>query len=145
MAWRAISFFIGSGLMITACSMHGTIFAFLDAASLIIVVLGGFFFAAMGHGPSALGRALLDGIAGQNHPPERRASSAHALNTLRRTIWGAGGAGIVIGSVKILANLDDPSKIGPAAAVALLTPFYAVVIAELFITPLRSALLQEPS
>lgn len=131
--------------MITACSMHGTIFVFLDAASLIIVMLGGFFFAAMGQGPGAIGRALLDGIAGHNHPPERRAGSARALNTLRRTIWGSGVAGILIGSVKMLANLDDPSAIGPAAAVALLTPFYAVVIAELFITPLRSGLLQEPS
>tara|TARA_B100001093_G_C26685783_1_gene952578 strand:- start:711 stop:950 length:240 start_codon:yes stop_codon:yes gene_type:complete len=36
----------------------------------------------------------------------------------------------------MLANMDDPKSIGPAMAVALLTVFYAVIIAELFIGPL---------
>jgi chemotaxis protein MotA len=40
----------------------------------------------------------------------------------------------------MLGNLDDPSSIGPAMAVALLTTFYGAVLANMVFTPLANKL-----
>jgi chemotaxis protein MotA len=59
-----------------------------------------------------------------------------SLATLRTSIVGCGVAGTLIGLVQMLRNMDDPSAIGPAMAVALLTAFYAVMASELFVAPM---------
>ena len=46
----------------------------------------------------------------------------------------------LIGLVQMLGNLDDPSSIGPAMAVALLTTFYGAVLANMVFLPLASKL-----
>ncbi len=51
-----------------------------------------------------------------------------------------GMIGTLIGLVQMLASLSDPSAIGPAMAVALLTTFYGAVIANLFALPLADKL-----
>ena len=48
--------------------------------------------------------------------------------------------GTLIGLVQMLGNLDDPSAIGPAMAVALLTTFYGAVLANMVFSPLASKL-----
>ena len=40
----------------------------------------------------------------------------------------------------MLQNMDDPSSIGPAMAVALLTTFYGAVMANLIFTPIQGKL-----
>ncbi|MHB8766181.1 MAG: motility protein A [Deferrisomatales bacterium] len=47
-----------------------------------------------------------------------------------------GMIGTLIGLVQMLKTLDDPSSIGPAMAVALLTTFYGSVIANLVCLPI---------
>jgi len=47
-----------------------------------------------------------------------------------------GMVGTLIGLVAMLNNLDDPSSIGPAMAVALLTTFYGSLLANLIFNPL---------
>ena len=47
-----------------------------------------------------------------------------------------GMIGTVIGLVKMLKSMDDPSAIGPAMAVALITTFYGAVLANLVFLPL---------
>ncbi|MEZ4743164.1 MAG: MotA/TolQ/ExbB proton channel family protein [Bdellovibrionota bacterium] len=49
-----------------------------------------------------------------------------------------GMIGTVIGLVVIMANLSDPSKIGPGLAVALITTLYGALIANLVFMPLAS-------
>lgn len=46
-----------------------------------------------------------------------------------------GMIGTLIGLVAMLANMDDPSQIGPAMAVALLTTLYGAVLANLVFLP----------
>ena len=46
-----------------------------------------------------------------------------------------GMIGTLIGLVQMLANMDDPSQIGPAMAVALLTTLYGAVLANLVCLP----------
>ncbi len=51
-----------------------------------------------------------------------------------------GMVGTLIGLVQMLQNMSDPSSIGPAMAVALLTTFYGAVIANIFCSPMAGKL-----
>ena len=55
--------------------------------------------------------------------------------------------GTLVGLVQMLANMADPSSIGPAMAVALLTTLYGAMVANCFALPvvdkLSSVLLYE--
>ncbi len=53
-----------------------------------------------------------------------------------------GMIGTLIGLVQMLQNMSDPSSIGPAMAVALLTTFYGSVIANVFTIPVAGKLKQ---
>ncbi|WP_243546417.1 motility protein A [Pseudodesulfovibrio tunisiensis] len=53
-----------------------------------------------------------------------------------------GMIGTLIGLVNMLQNLSDPSSIGPAMAVALLTTFYGAVLANVVFLPLATKLEQ---
>ena len=70
-------------------------------------------------------------------------SSRHmrAVDFLRRAGDVAPAMGLIgtlIGLVKMLGNLDNPSEIGPAMAIALLTTFYGAVLAHLVFIPLAA-------
>lgn len=67
-----------------------------------------------------LGKAVLDGV-GADGP-------------------AFGMIGTLIGLVQMLQNLSDPSAIGPAMAVALLTTFYGAVLANAFALPMANKL-----
>ncbi len=48
--------------------------------------------------------------------------------------------GTLIGLVQMLQNMSDPSKIGPAMSVALLTTFYGAILANVVFNPLAGKL-----
>ena len=48
--------------------------------------------------------------------------------------------GTLVGLVQMLGGLDNPSTIGPAMAVALLTTFYGAVLAYMVFNPLAAKL-----
>ena len=62
------------------------------------------------------------------------------LNAFATFAPAMGMIGTVIGLVQMLQNMSDPSSIGPAMAVALLTTFYGAVLANLVFTPLAGKL-----
>jgi len=51
-----------------------------------------------------------------------------------------GMLGTLIGLIKMLQQMNDPSKIGPAMALALLTTFYGVIIAYMVCMPIAGKL-----
>ena len=51
-----------------------------------------------------------------------------------------GMIGTLVGLVLMLVNMSDPSAIGPAMAVALLTTMYGSVLANMFFTPFETKL-----
>lgn len=51
-----------------------------------------------------------------------------------------GMVGTLVGLVQMLANLDDPSTIGPKMAVAMITTFYGAIMANLFFIPMADKL-----
>jgi len=69
----------------------------------------------------------------------------HELGQSLYRTWGSlapsfGMIGTLIGLVMMLGKLEDPSAIGPGMAVALLTTFYGVILANLVFLPLAGKL-----
>jgi chemotaxis protein MotA len=71
---------------------------------------------------------------------ERHANGAEILNTMGIIAPAMGMVGTLIGLVQMLVNLDDPSAIGPAMSVALLTTFYGSVLANVLFIPMAGKL-----
>ncbi|MEJ5347472.1 MAG: MotA/TolQ/ExbB proton channel family protein [Desulfosoma sp.] len=71
---------------------------------------------------------------------ERHKSGAEILTTMATFFPAMGMIGTLIGLVQMLATMDDPSTIGPAMAVALLTTFYGAVAANLVCLPMAGKL-----
>ncbi|NIA69486.1 flagellar motor protein MotA [Pelagibius litoralis] len=71
---------------------------------------------------------------------ERHLRSAGILRRAGEVAPAMGLIGTLVGLVQMLGNLDDPSTIGPAMAVALLTTFYGAVLANMVFTPLATKL-----
>ena len=70
-----------------------------------------------------------------------RHKGGNELMTLGATFAPAMGLiGTLIGLVQMLQNMSDPSTIGPAMAVALLTTFYGALLANLIFVPVASKL-----
>lgn len=67
--------------------------------------------------------------------PAQSARAIPVLRALRRNLYAGGVLGVLIGVVQMLANLGDPSTIGPSLALALMSTFTATVLAELLCRP----------
>jgi len=71
---------------------------------------------------------------------QRHHKSASVLKKAAEFAPAMGLIGTLIGLVQMLGNLEDPTTIGPAMAVALLTTFYGAVLANMVFSPLSSKL-----
>ena len=96
-------------------------------------------------------------LAADNRPPEvitsilgleitameeRHTKGADLLEGMGSDGPAFGMIGTLMGLVAMLKNMSDPSSIGPAMAVALLTTFYGAIIANLFCIPVGMKLKQ---
>ncbi len=70
----------------------------------------------------------------------RHLRSAGVLRRAGEVAPAMGLIGTLVGLVQMLGSLDDPSSIGPAMAVALLTTFYGAVLANMVFLPLANKL-----
>ncbi|MBW2599844.1 MAG: MotA/TolQ/ExbB proton channel family protein [Deltaproteobacteria bacterium] len=66
---------------------------------------------------------------------EDKMEGAEIFTTMGNFAPAMGMVGTLIGLIKMLVQMDDPSSIGPAMAVALVTTFYGVVLANLVFLP----------
>ncbi|MAH05960.1 MAG: MotA/TolQ/ExbB proton channel family protein [Alphaproteobacteria bacterium] len=71
---------------------------------------------------------------------ERHQRSAGIVRRAAEIAPGMGLIGTLVGLVQMLAQLDDPSAIGPAMAVALLTTFYGAILGTVILTPMAAKL-----
>jgi chemotaxis protein MotA len=96
-------------------------------------------------------------LAADNRPPEvitsilvleiaamedRHSKGVDVLEGMGADGPAFGMIGTLIGLVQMLQNMSDPSSIGPAMAVALLTTFYGSVLANVFTIPVAAKLKQ---
>lgn len=70
----------------------------------------------------------------------RHQMGAEVFTTMGTFAPAMGMIGTLIGLVQMLQNMDDPSSIGPAMAVALLTTFYGSVLANIVCMPIAGKL-----
>jgi len=71
---------------------------------------------------------------------ERHEAGQGLYSTLGKYAPAFGMIGTLIGLVAMLANMDDPSKIGGGMAVALLTTMYGAILANVLFLPLADKL-----
>ena len=71
---------------------------------------------------------------------ERHATGADLVAVLGTLAPAMGMIGTVIGLVQMLQTMSDPSTIGPAMAVALLTTLYGAILANLVFNPMSGKL-----
>ncbi|MEO0813090.1 MAG: MotA/TolQ/ExbB proton channel family protein, partial [Myxococcota bacterium] len=71
---------------------------------------------------------------------ERHRSGQRVFKRMSATAPSMGMIGTLIGLVQMLSRLDDPSSIGPAMAVALLTTLYGAVLAFMIFGPIADKL-----
>ncbi|MFQ5413620.1 MAG: motility protein A [Phycisphaerae bacterium] len=71
---------------------------------------------------------------------QRHADGKALFDNIGKYAPAFGMIGTLIGLVIMLQNMDDPSKIGPAMAVALLTTLYGALLANLMALPLADKL-----
>ena len=74
------------------------------------------------------------------HAGGRHRLGAEIFLTLGTFAPALGMIGTLIGLVQMLQNLDDPSQIGPAMAVALITTFYGALMANIMFLPIAGKL-----
>lgn len=67
---------------------------------------------------------------------ERHKKGSEIFQALGTFAPAMGLIGTLVGLVQMLGNLDDPSSIGPAMAVALLTTFYGAILANIIFMPI---------
>jgi len=71
---------------------------------------------------------------------QRHSLGAEAFSTMGAFAPALGLIGTIIGLVQMLASMDDPSNIGPAMAVALITTFYGSILANIVFNPISTKL-----
>ncbi|MDX1353348.1 MAG: MotA/TolQ/ExbB proton channel family protein [Thiomicrorhabdus sp.] len=67
---------------------------------------------------------------------EKAETSAGVFRSVGDAAPAFGMIGTLVGLIQMLSNLSDPSAIGPAMAVAMLTTLYGAMIANLFALPI---------
>ncbi len=127
-------------LLVLAMMLGGRIGVYIDIPSLIFVLgvtFGGVWFA---HGPSAVFRAMHAALSG--HAVDDATSRRHdaVLATAYGLAWASGVLSLFVGFIAMLADLSEPAAIGAGLAVALISPFYGLILAEVVFHPLRRAL-----
>lgn len=71
---------------------------------------------------------------------ERHRLGAEIFTTMGNVAPAMGMTGTLIGLVQMLMQMSDPSTIGPAMSVALVTTFYGVILANLIFLPIAGKL-----
>ena len=125
-----LGFFIIIALVVVGILFGGPLAGFVDLPSILIVggfILGG----ALASFPFQYIFRTISQYLGNEKMDEQQAQKAHYFfSTLANRSLAGGMVGTLIGLVNMLQNLDDPSAIGPAMAVALLCPFYGTLAGE---------------
>lgn len=70
----------------------------------------------------------------------RHRTGQEILRSITTSAPAFGMIGTLIGLVQMLSNMDDPKKIGPAMATAILTTLYGAIVAYLLAQPLADKL-----
>ncbi|NLI81075.1 MAG: motility protein A [Deltaproteobacteria bacterium] len=75
-----------------------------------------------------------------DYQQERHRAGAEILNTMANFFPAMGMIGTLIGLIQMLRTMEDPSTIGPAMALALVTTFYGALASNFICLPMSGKL-----
>jgi flagellar motor component MotA len=116
----------------------GRIGSYFDLPSVIMVIGVPLSLLRAGWGFREMGAAFRNALSDRAARVELE-DAAHFFQTARRYLLGSGLLAILLGTIAMLSNLGDLSKLGPNVAVALISIFYAVALGLLLCLPLEAA------
>jgi hypothetical protein len=114
------------------------VFIYFDLPSLILVPIAPFLFMLLSYGWKGLAAAFRVPFLAASTKRELLASDSF-FKSFSVAIWGFGLMGSTSGTIAILANLTDKTKVGPNAAVALITMLYAGIFNAALVLPFQAA------
>jgi flagellar motor component MotA len=127
---------LGAAVVVLVLLMKGSLLIYLNLPS-IILLLGGTLGALLwSFSPADMSRVCRAYFGPDDLEKEDAILGYTLLTHLGELAIAVGLIGTLVGLVQMLQSLDDPTKIGPALAVALLVTFYAVAISEVFCRPM---------
>jgi flagellar motor component MotA len=127
--------------LVGAASLHGNLLLFINPPSMVIVFAGTFLMMTATYGGrmrlfwAGLG-SWMGGSSFDERAPSDSMRAAEMARGLGQYAVICGLAGMFIGLVMMLQNMSDPGAIGPALAVAMLTPSYGLGIMLLVAAPM---------
>lgn len=136
---RMLMILFALGLFLVALTMGGSLAAFLSLEAFLVVIVGGALLSLAIHGLGIF-QAYALALDSEKATTTERWNAFVLLRSSRNLFWAVGGAGLLIGLVSMLHHMDDPSRIGPAMALSLLSIFYALGMAQLLCAPLMHRL-----
>ena len=127
-------------IMGIAMSMGSGVFVFMDAPSILLVILiTGSMLAASGLTKDFI-RGFKVMMARENiFSLEELKKALTAVKLVMKLLMASGGLGSIVGIIMLLSRLSEPSEFGPYLAVALLTWFYAILLWVIFL-PIKGKL-----
>jgi flagellar motor component MotA len=137
---RVVFGLLGISIILMGIAFGGTVAMFIDLPSILIVFGITTLFTFAHHSVGSTSKAFAAALKNEAVPAVEGRQYIRVLSTARVLASASGVVGTLIGMVNMLASMDDPTAIGPAMAVALLTLLYGVILAELFIGPLINRL-----
>jgi flagellar motor component MotA len=138
-----IGFILGAGLMLLGITLGSPVKIFIDPVSCLIVPGATLCLLLSTHGSgvvknafSTSARSFFGPTPADLDPADTREILAVANSGVSYTSM-TGLAGVLIGLIRMLSNMDDPTSIGPAMALSLLCGFYSVILVMFIFEPMR--------
>lgn len=116
----------------------GRIGTYFDIPSAIMIIGVPLALLRAGWGFGEMGAAFRNALSDKAARAELE-DAAFFFKTAKRYLLGSGVLAILLGSIAMLSNLGDLSRLGPNVAVALISIFYALALVLLLCLPLEAA------
>ena len=116
-------------IVIICFVIGGSLYLFISPASLIICFCGGLAATFVKNSFEDIINSLKGGFGGIYSTVEEAKSAVWVTSNMYNRFIAFGFIGIMIGLYSMFVNLDNPDKLGPGMALALISFFYALIIA----------------
>jgi flagellar motor component MotA len=138
-----IGIILATLMVVVGIALHSPLTWLIEPVSMLMVIVGLPYLLLLTYSAKSLSEYGLGGLVRMLWPdkgnpwrPDEHLLAARIANSASILAILMGTVGTLIGVVQMLQALDDPTKIGPAMAVALITSLYALGIYALLCHPL---------
>ena len=113
---------------------------FIQAPSALLVVGATVLFSLANHSFGEIVDAFTKALCSKRVDREDAVKQKAVIRSARTFAITAGALGFVLGTISVMQNLADPTKLGAGVAFAFLATFYALILSEFFLAPLINRL-----